>query len=246
MSRFFAAIRFLTVLPLPPGWGEGEAALAGSAPFFPLVGALVGAAAAAFAWALGARVPDLLASVLVVAALMAASGGLHMDGLSDTADGLFGTRSRERRLEIMRDSRVGAMGVMAIVVVFAVKAAALSAVPAEARWRCAFLMPVAGRCALVVAMAAPPYARAGDGLGAVFFRRRPKFGALLALPALGGAGWIAGEMCGLVAAGASLGATLLVSLYVYRRVGGSTGDTLGATCEVVECMPAVAFAAWPV
>ncbi len=244
MSRLWTAIRFLTILPLPAGWGEDPADLGRSTSAFPIVGILVGAVAAGWAWGTGVLFPDPVAGVLVVILLMAASGGLHMDGLSDTADAFFSSRPRERMLEIMKDSHIGAMGVMAIVSVFALKAAALAGLSQEVRWRTAFLMPVAGRCALVISMAILPYARPEGGLGTLFFQRRPRIAAIWALLVLGLMGWALGEMRGLIAAGGSVVLTLLLALYVYRKIGGATGDTLGATCEVVECVPALTFVAW--
>ena len=244
MNRLFAAIRFLTVLPLPGARGHDPEALARSTPFFPLVGALIGAAAAGCAWGFGLLLPDLLTAVLTVVLLMAASGGLHMDGLSDTADGFFSARSRERMLEIMKDSHIGAMGVMAIVAVFSIKAAALAGLPLEVRWRGVFLMPLAGRCALVISMAVLPYARPEGGLGALFYGRRPRMAAVWAFFVLVLAGWALAEWRGVVAAVASAVLTLALALHAYRKIGGATGDTLGGTCEVVEIVPAVTLCVW--
>ena len=146
-------------------------------------------------------------------------------------------------LEIMKDSHVGAMGVVAVVSVFALKAATLAELSQEVRWRCVFLMPVAGRCALVVSLAVLPYARSGGGLGTLFYQGRPRIaaaGSLVLLGLLGGGG---GGARGLIAAAVSAVVTLLLGLYAYRKIGGATGDTLGAVCEVVECVPALTFAA---
>ena len=245
MNRFFAAVRFLTVLPLPRGWGEDVEDLARSAPLVPIVGVTIGAAAAGFAWGMDRAFSDLLTSVLTVILLMAVSGGLHMDGLSDAADGLFSARPRARMLEIMRDSHIGAMGVMAIVSVFAVKAAALEGLPAGMRWRCVFLMPVAGRAALTISMAVLPYARPEGGLGSLFFQRRSRMAGAWALLALLLAGWGIDCWRGVGAATAAALGALGLALYVYRKIGGATGDTLGAACEIVEVIPALTLNVWP-
>ena len=246
MKRFLAALRFLTVFPIPGSWGHAQEDLAGSVPCFPLVGLLLGALAGALAFGLSRTLPPLPASVLVVIALLAVSGGLHMDGLSDTADGFFSARRRERMLEIMRDSHIGAMGVMAIVCVLLLKAATLFSIPQRTVWRAVFLMPLAGRCALVVSMAVLPYARPEGGLATVFYTKRPRLTALWAALLLVGAGGLALGVPGLVAAGASLAVVLLFAFYTYRKVGGATGDTLGAACEIAEIVPALTLAAWPV
>jgi len=94
MKRLVAAIRFLTILPLPGRWGTEEADLAGSVVFFPIVGLLIGAVVAALAFGLVHILPPAVVSVLIVIALAAVSGGLHLDGLSDTADGFLSARWR--------------------------------------------------------------------------------------------------------------------------------------------------------
>lgn len=245
MKRFLAAIRFLTVLRVPGAWGTAEADLAGSPIFFPVVGLLLGVLAAALAMALAVCLPALAASALLVIALLAFSGGLHMDGLSDTSDGFLSSRPRERVLEIMRDSHVGAMGVMAIACVLMLKFSLLASLPPGRVWRAALLMPLAGRVALVLNLALLPYARPQGGLAAIFFRRRPVAAALFGVVLLAGAGWYVAAWQGLAAAAAAIVVALLFGLYSYRRIGGVTGDTLGAACELAEIAPALILAGAP-
>src|ERR1035437_10025831 len=166
MRRFLAAIRFLTVLPVAGTLGTRPEDLAGSVPFFPLVGLLRGAAAGLVAWALAAVVSPMLAAAGLVVVMLAFSGGLHMDGLSDSADGMLSSRPRERILEIMKDSHIGAMGVIATVCVLMVKFAALASIGGRNLWVVAAFMPLAGRCAILVNMAILPYARP-EGLGKI-------------------------------------------------------------------------------
>jgi adenosylcobinamide-GDP ribazoletransferase len=243
MRRFVAAMRFLTVIPFPGTWGADEASLAGSTVYFPAVGLLIGLGAAGISACAVRWLPAGLAAALVIVALLAVSGGLHMDGLSDTADGLLSARPRERALEIMRDSHVGAMGVIAIVCALMLKFAALASLPAEKLWRTALLMPVAGRVALVVTIALLPYARPEGGLAAPFYRRRSMLAALAAEVILLATAWLVLDMAGLIAACASLAAVLIFAVYICRRIGGATGDTLGAACEIAELIPAMAMAA---
>ncbi|MBM3334269.1 adenosylcobinamide-GDP ribazoletransferase [Candidatus Sumerlaeota bacterium] len=240
MRQFLAALRFLTIVPVPGSLGRGEEDLAGSVSFFPLVGVLIGLFAAAVASVFGEILPQFPASVLTVIAFVAASGGLHLDGLSDTADAFFSARDRERMLRIMKDSHIGPMGVIAIVSVLLLKVAALASVPPEAMWRAAFLMPVAGRTALVVTMAVLPYARPEGGLGTPFYRKRPRGSALWAMVVLVVASWLMSQQWGLAAAGAAMVVVLVFAAYTYRKIGGATGDTLGAACEIAEVIPALA------
>ena len=245
MKRFLAALRFLTILPVPGTWGTAEEDLARSVPFFPIIGLLVGAAVAALAWGLAQVAPPLVAAAVLVIALVGCSGGLHLDGLSDTADGLLSSRTRERMLEIMKDSHVGAMGVLAIVGVVLVKFAALASVPRERLWPVALLMPLAGRAAICVHMALLPYLRE-NGLAGVFYRRSLWPSAVVAMALLATVSWLLLDTAGLIVWAASLAATLLLAAYGYRKIGGATGDTLGAVCEIVEAVPALTVAVWPV
>ncbi|MBM4033195.1 MAG: adenosylcobinamide-GDP ribazoletransferase [Planctomycetes bacterium] len=244
MKRFIAAVQFLTIVPVPGSWGHAEEHLAGSVPFFPVVGLLIGSLAAALAFGLSKVLPPLPTSVLIVIVLLGASGALHLDGLSDTADGFLSARQRERILEIMRDSHVGAMGVIAVVCVLLLKVAALASLPGATMWRVTLLMPLAGRCGLVVTMWALPYARPEGGLGTVFYKKRPRLAALWAVVVLLAAGVCALRMPGLVAAGASLAVVLLFAAYTRRKIAGATGDALGAACEIAEAVPPLAIAAW--
>jgi adenosylcobinamide-GDP ribazoletransferase len=185
----------------------------------------------------------VVAAALIIM-LSSFSGCLHLDGLADTADGLLSARSRERILEIMRDSHTGAMGVIAIVCVLLVKFAALASLPASGLWPAVLLMPLAGRSAIIVHMALLPYARPG-GLGTIFYRRRPRLAALWAAGVLAAAAWYVRGAHGLIVWAACLTVTLVLSAYVYRKIGGATGDTFGAVCEIIEVVPAVTLALGP-
>jgi adenosylcobinamide-GDP ribazoletransferase len=244
MWRLTAALKFLTVLPVPSGGDTRERDLAGSLPFFPVVGLLIGALVAALALGLGRVLPPLPAAALIVIALVAVSGGLHLDGLSDSADGFFSSRPRERILEIMRDSRAGPMGIIAIVSVMGLKFATLASTPEIHLWSAVFLMPIAGRCALVVGMASLPYARPEGGLGSALYKGWRKTSAGLSILLLVSAGWIVAGWAGLIAAGSSVLVTLLLAAYTYHKIGGATGDTLGAGCEIAEVVPALTLAVW--
>jgi adenosylcobinamide-GDP ribazoletransferase len=245
MKRFLAAVRFLTVVPIPGSWGTSEEDLAGSVPYFPLVGVLLSVISAAVAWAISLYAPPMLSAMAIVVVLMAFSGCLHLDGLSDTADGVLSSRPRERMLEIMRDSHTGAMGVIAIVCIVLAKFAATASIPTDLLWRVALLMPLAGRAAIVLHMAMLPYVRP-EGLGKVFCHRRPSWSAVVSLALLAATAWLVLGTRGLVAAAASVVGALAVAIYIYRKLGGATGDTFGAVCELVEAVPAIVIACMPV
>lgn len=247
IKPFFSALRFLTPAPVPDSWAGGERDLERSPYYFPIVGLLAGGVAAAVCFGLDQVLPPLAVGAVLVCVLIALSRALHMDGLADTADGLLSSRPREQILTIMRDSRTGAMGVVAVVCVIVLKIALFASVAPEGmRWRIALLMPPAGRCAIVVTMAVFRYARSEGGLATVFALSGVRRWALLvwAPAVLLVAGWLIADLAGLVVGLASLGSALFLGLYCHRRIGGYTGDTLGAANEIVECVPALVGALW--
>ncbi len=240
MTAFFSAIRFLTIIPVPLSWCGDEQSFNRSPDWYPLTGLAIGLIMAAcdllFRWLL----PLPVAGVLVVVGLIAISGALHMDGLADTADAFFSSRGRERMLEIMKDSSAGPMGVTAIVVVLLLKTALILSLPPAWRTETIILMPLAGRCVMPMISSWIPYARSTEGTGA--FIQYGSGGRRFALN-LGGMalfsiallGWGSGL---LVVAVFSL-LSWLMGRYSRRKIGGFTGDTLGATCELIEMVPAL-------
>jgi adenosylcobinamide-GDP ribazoletransferase len=239
MKSFFFALRFLTILPVPERWATGGRSFAPSVFFFPLIGLIIGIFAAGIDAALTSFWPVFPASALTVVIMIAASGALHMDGLADTADGFFSVRSRDEMLAIMRDSRTGAMGVIAVVIVISLKIAFLASVPPCLRWGTILLMPLAGRSALVILMAVLSYVRKDQGLASVFRGNHAPYYALWSTAVLLGTSWAACRWRGLLAGAISVASVLFFAAYTHKKIGGYTGDTLGAGCELAEIVPAV-------
>jgi len=238
MRRFFCALSFLTIVPTPRTYRlEGED-LGKSTLCFPIVGILVGL----FTWAVGylfyCVVPRQVAALGIVVVLAGASGALHLDGLADTCDGLFSGRPRDKVLAIMRDSRLGTMGAVGIIFLVLIKWISLANLAGAALWATVVLMPLCGRTSLLVMMVLLPYARPGGGLATVFQGHKElKWSGL----AMGAVLMIAVSILGFGKLGviivASLfGYMLVFSGYCYKRIGGYTGDTLGAVCEVSEML----------
>ncbi len=233
--KFAAAWRFLTILPFPWWRGQDEGAdLRASIAYFPAIGLAAGIAIGLFGALLACVFPPSVTAALGLALLAAVSGGLHLDGFADSADGLFSPgRSRERALEVMRDSRVGAHGAMGLVFLLLVKYACLASLPPVAM-PCALLAaPIAGRAAMLFPMVLLPYARE-SGLGKIF----DTGGAtrVIAIAVI----WATGAM--LPSLGTAilyglpiwLAVTLLWTRFLRQRLGGATGDTYGAACELGE------------
>lgn len=244
MRSFLAAVQFLTIFSAPSRWSGSERDLARSVYFFPIVGLLLGASVAVLDYGLGLVFPRPLTSVFVVMALLWASGGLHIDGLADTADAFFSSRSRERMLEIMKDSRSGPMGVTAVVCVVALKIVAVASLPEAVRWQAILLIPLAGRCSMILMMALLPYVRSEGGLATVFVQDRSYTSAAWALAIFAIVGWASAAGMGVAAWAASIAFTLSFAVLASRKIGGFTGDVLGAACELAEVFPALVAVAW--
>ena len=231
LRAFACALGFLTRIPAPRVAYTPEV-LGLAAGFFPLVGLLLGGLSSGLLWLLGERALHPLWTVGFLALHALASGALHLDGLSDLADGLGGSRGdRARALEIMRDPHIGAFGVVALVLFLGAKGFALHDVLRHPRAAWILLAaPVVARFVAVVLLAFIPSARP-DGL-AVSFRERCGTPSLLLAVAttLGVVYWT-----GLRPPwGVAVGVGLLVGLLVAWRLRGITGDVIGAAVELSE------------
>ena len=221
---------FLTRLPggaHPPT----DRDLGRSVPWFPLVGAIVGALSGAVFWAVWQPLGAPLAAILAIATGVVVTGAFHEDGLADTADALGGTTPEQRR-EIMKDSRLGTFGTLALVLATLVQVFAVMPLAARDAIIAMTLAHGVGRALAVTAMALMP-AATGSGLGhgyAVHLRAAP---SALSILASYGAAFVLGPV-GLFAVGAATGAALLVGWVAYRRFGGSTGDVLGAISHLSQ------------
>ncbi len=233
-----AAVGFLTRIPVPARAFDDAGAQIRALSWYPLVGALIGGLLCALAWALQER-PPLLAAALLLAAWVALTGALHLDGLADSADAwVGGLGDRERTLAIMKDPRSGPAGVVALVLVLLAKFAALASLPAPA-WAALLLAPVLARAALVLAFLALPYVRRG-GLGQALAGASPWRAAPLLAASLGLCAW-AGPR-GALALAVAVAVFALWRRACRARIGGLTGDTAGALAELTEAAVLVALA----
>ncbi len=239
MSRVLGALRFMTALPLGRGSGKAFDA-AGLGPYFPLVGIVLGVLLAlADGVFLGLWSPPV-AAWLDVVLLILLTGALHLDGLGDAADGLFSHRSRDEILDIMKDTRVGVMGLVTVVAVLGIKWGGILGLE-QGRWLALILIPGYSRSGLLLAMRYLPYGRP-EGLGSDFCRMPPGWRSFWGLGLLVACslflGWGA-----LVLNLAFAGLTSLILWFYSRRIGCITGDTLGALNEVLEAGLFLALAA---
>ena len=244
LNDLSAATGLLTRLPFPVDGDRAIARGAAAAWAYPLVGVLVaGMAATVHLGAIWVGVPASLAAGLVLLTLVVLTGALHEDGLADTVDGLFGGWTRERRLDIMKDSRIGAYGVLALVFSLGLRWGTLDVLSATADlWPALIAAAALSRGAMVGVWAALPPARP-SGLAASVGRPRRATALLAAsialVVAVAGLGLLAGLVASLCAAAAGYG----VARTALTRIGGQTGDILGASQQVSEIAVLVSLAA---
>lgn len=237
------AIRFLTIVPVPGRPLEGPDPLGRAAVWFPLVGLALGGLLALEDLLLSFVFPPFLSALIALVTWKLLTGAIHLDGLADTLDGLTG-RDPQERLAIMRDSRIGVFGALGLIVALLVSLFALAELPGMVREKALFLAPVAGRHApLLLARAFKP-ATPGRGSGAAFMKavtlRAMSLGALVVIAAAALILW----PWGLLAAGTGIGLAWLLGRFLSRRLGGLTGDGLGAAVEVGELGVLLAFASF--
>ncbi len=240
MNSFLIGLQFLTRIHLVRQTVWTAEDFGRSTRFFPLVGLVLGICYALAAWlllyAFGMR--SLTAALLLILPLLL-TGGLHADGFMDTADGVFSGRDRARKLEIMKDSRVGAFGVVSFVMLMFVQYALLSDLAPMLFVPALFVMPIIGRLAMVLAVACFPYARE-DGMGKTFADMADRSTvviaalttAVLVLP------W------GMLATAALVLGTLFALLFcrtMTNILGGVTGDVYGAATVLTETLVLAVF-----
>ena len=234
IKRFLTALQFLTIIRIPGDRAVGDEDLGGSMSLFPLVGLLIGLILVGVRYILGFALPSFLTDILVIAALVVVTGCMHLDGFADTIDGLAGGRDRERTLAIMRDSRIGSFAVVGLILILMLKVSALMGVPEEIKSMALIATPVLGRWSTVQLAAWFDYARTGYGTGLAFTRcagrRESVISTLITAVIVVGTFRIKG----LVMLLAIAAITALSGLFFKRRVGGVTGDIMGAACETSE------------
>lgn len=248
--RLLLALQFLTRVPVhTPTFDAAE--LNRSARYFPVIGALVGTAGALVFAAAAHLWPVPVAALLSMATTVWLTGGFHEDGLADTCDGLGGAVSRERALAIMKDSRIGSYGALGLVLMLGLKAALLNAQGSIMRTACAIVVAHAvSRAAPVVLLALLPYA--GDlehakakPMAQQVHRADVGIALLLAGAVAAALAVPLGTAPTLAALGAATLATAAMRRWLRRRLGGYTGDTLGATQQGTEAALLLALcAAW--
>ncbi len=228
-----AAFQFLTRVPMPP-LGGGPADLSRAAKFFPMVGLVLGLVAGLVHYWLLPHLPSTIVALAIVLVLVLITAGFHEDGLADVADGFGAGWSREQILEILKDSRIGTFGALAVTFSVLARVLLIAALPARGAFASLVCAQVLCRWTVLPLGYALSAARRNEGQGARLAKRISLFslifGTLFAVGVsvwlLRSASWVPWLACALV--------TVLSGLYYRSRIGGVTGDCFGATCQLAE------------
>jgi adenosylcobinamide-GDP ribazoletransferase len=236
MHRLALAFQFLTILPWPRVQVRRPEDLGGSMAFYPIVGAVLGSVMLGGYVAGSAVFPDGVLRPALVVLLIILTGGLHLDGFADVCDGFYAGKTKTETLRIMKDPHLGTMAVVGLFSILMMKVILVSHLSAAALCSALLMFPAIGRGGMVWGMWMAPYARPEGGTGETFFRTlRPRqvwiASALLTLWALVCAG-----LPGFILLATAVGVTRLFVGYCGERVGGMTGDTLGALNELLEIL----------
>lgn len=235
---FVAALQFLTSIPIPGKRETSPEQLGRATAYFPLVGLIIGVVLIGLHWLLNLILPPAVVNALLIAAMVLLSGALHLDGFVDTCDGIAGHKPVEDRWRVMRDSRVGAFGIVGVVLLLLIKYVTLNNIPPAFMTAILLIMPVVSRWAMVYALFFYRYAH-GEGLGTAFKKATgwPQFtaatiitiGVAVALLPLF-------SVTGLIIIGGIWIVTVAFAAYLKHKFAGLTGDTYGAINEVAEVM----------
>ncbi len=237
MTRhFLIAWQFLTAVPLSRSHHEpAPDELAGSMAWYPFIGMLLGGLLAATDFFLSTWLSIEVASGVLILLLVGLTRGLHQDGLADTLDGLAGGRTPTDRLAIMRDPRIGAIGATGLFLSLLLRYAALVSLPDSSRFPVLLCLPAIGRWTMVLGAWGAPYARTESGLAAPFLMHLSLRHIIAATALVGGLLlWAIGSRGAIASVVMGAALSRLLTFSCRRFFGGITGDTLGATNEIVE------------
>jgi len=239
---FGLAWRLLTAIPLPFVPENFNRPAGRAAGYYPLVGLLLGLLLAVLGQLFYFIVPPQIGAALLIAVWAGLTGLLHLDGFIDTCDGLLPPREPARRLEIMKDSRVGAFGTVGVVLLLLLKFTSMAALPAPSLTVALITVPTLARTAMTWLMLRYPLARK-DGLGVLFVSGLgwPQMGLAIVITSV--ALLVLFGFWGLLLLGITWATATLMAQFAIARIGGLTGDIYGATCELVEVVLLITIAA---
>jgi adenosylcobinamide-GDP ribazoletransferase len=236
LKRFILMFQFFTRLPITVDMKVATLDFGKGLIFAPIVGFGIGGVLAGAMYLLDMLFPLYVSAIIIVIIYIIITGGLHLDGLGDTFDGIFSNRPKERILEIMRDSRVGTNAVLAVISVLALDTALICSADKGAIYKMLLLMPVAGRVGSLVGAGVSKYARMGEGLGKSFIEYCGVKEIIIGLIPFLLIFYCVGGIPGLVIAIPTALLPIITVKLLGHKIGGATGDILGAVCELNQTL----------
>jgi len=236
VTQFLLAFQFLSIFPIRIAKPIREKDLPRSMRYYPLVGAVLGSLSAGVYWLVLRGFTPIVAGVSAVISLILFSGALHLDGFADMCDGFYGQRDRTRILEIMKDSHCGPMAVVGVFCLLSIKMVLVAQLAADRALWALVLAPVIGRGSMVWLSTFSRYARTEKGTGSAYVGHVDRWTLWIATLMSVAAAYGLFQIRGLAA---MLSAAVFCWIFrgcVQRRIGGMTGDTLGAANECVEVL----------
>jgi len=242
IKAFILSFQFMTRIPINIQIDADRNDFHRIVKYFPLVGGFIGAVASFMFFVSKNIFPREIAVTVAVASSYILTGAMHIDGFADTFDGLFSNRSRDRMLEIMRDSRLGTNGVLALVFLIILKILFLTDIKSNLIYSTLILMPLVGRFSIILAAYVSKSARGGEGLGGLIIGKISMVELILSLLFTSVIGIYFVHFTALLKLLAvSSIVTYIITKYISMRIGGMTGDTLGAVNEFAELVIAVSM-----
>ncbi len=232
MKKFLVALQFLTIFPVKIKSKVMPEDIGRSLAYFPLVGLLLGLLLS-LSLSILSPLPRLVSGALILAISIIITGGIHLDGFADTCDGLYGTNLPERRLAIMKDSRVGGMGVIGLISLLLIKFALIASIPIDFLWKALIVMLVFSRWSQVLACFSSPYA-CKEGKGKYFVEGAKEREIFIASLFTLGLFLILIQIKSIILFLMSLLVVLVFIKWVRVKIKGMTGDTVGAVNEIAE------------
>ncbi len=236
MKKIILMLQFLTTIPIRYEVSATQKDFGKSMAYAPIAGLVIGALLVGVHKVAELTNNSLFSAVAVVIFYLFITGGLHIDGLGDSFDGLFSGRSKERMLEIMRDSRVGTNAVIVVFSVLILNIASINAISTQIIYKALILMPVIGRLGSVCSAGMSGYARSGEGLGKAFIDYCGFKEILIGVIITSVVSLLLFGYKGLIFVVAAIIFTYLFVKFVEKRIGGMTGDTCGAGCELNQTL----------
>lgn len=244
MKSFITVLQFFTRIPIKKDMAATSEDFAKGIVYFPIIGLIIGAFNLLVYLGAAKLISGLFPVVCAILANTVITGALHIDGLADTCDGLFSSRNKERMLEIMKDSRIGTNGAVAVLLDFLLKISVLYALDTKKILLALLLSPIAAKTIVVLLIFLSDYARKEGGMGGLFLVKQPFIRAVTGILIGTGVVFFFAKGAGLLLLAICLAASIAYRHFVYSKIQGMTGDTLGAANEVVEVVFLIAFAAF--